>query len=96
MSETKFACNPLAAWTEINGNVVLVSPADSVLHELNPTASFIWKHAAGELTAAEAARLLTSEFEVAPEVARADAEEFLALLTQKRLFVQQPAPRGEG
>jgi hypothetical protein len=80
------AQNPLAAWREIDGVVVVISPEDSVLHELNPTAGFIWKHATGERTAEEIARLLADEFEVDAATALADTRELIAELAAKKLL----------
>lgn len=78
--------NPLAAWREIEGVVVIISPEDSVLHELNPTASFIWKHSTGERTAREIARLLVGEFEVDFSTALADTCELLEDLRRRNLL----------
>jgi len=78
--------NPLAAWREIEGVVVIISPEDSVLHELNPTASFIWKHSTGERTAEEIARLLAEEFEVDFPTAVADTCELLQELQRRNLL----------
>ena len=40
--------NPKLAWREVDGEMVIISPEDSQVHELNETASLIWKHAGGE------------------------------------------------
>ena len=79
--------NPLAAWTEIDGEIVVISPQDSVLHELNDTASFVWKQADGRRSAEAIAELLAGEYDVAAEQARADTEEFVAHLLAKKLLV---------
>jgi len=78
--------NPLAAWREIDGVVVVISPEDSVLHELNPTAGFIWKHATGERTAEEIAVLLAAEYDVDAPTALADTRELIAELAGKKLL----------
>ena len=80
------AQNPLAAWREIDGIVVVISPEDSVLHELNPTAGFIWKRATGERTTEEIARLLADEYEVDVATALADTREMIAELAAKKLL----------
>ena len=87
--------NPLAAWREIDGIVVVISPADSVLHELNPTAGFIWKHATGERTTEEIARLLADEFEVDAATALADTRELIAELAAKKLLRTEAASAAE-
>ena len=79
--------HPNAAWREVEGEVVIISPEDSVLHELNETASFIWKHSTGEHTAEEIARRLADEFDVEAETALADACELVNHLEQKKLLI---------
>jgi len=91
MAERKLTHNPLAAWTEIEGEIVVISPQDSVLHELNGTGSFIWRHADGQRSAGDIAELMAGEFEVTPEQARADADEFVAYLVEKKLLVREDA-----
>ncbi len=89
------AQNSLAAWREIDGVVVVISPEDSVLHELNPTAGFIWKHATGERTAEEIAVLLATEFDVDAATALADTRELLAELAGKKLVQLETASPAE-
>lgn len=87
--------NPLAAWREIDSVVVVISPEDSVLHELNPTAGFIWKHSTGERTTEEIARLLADEFEVEVATALADTRELIAELAAKKLLHTEAASAAE-
>lgn len=77
--------NPQLAWREIEGRVVVISPEDSMVHELNETASFIWKHADGTRSVGEIANLLSLEFRVEPAQAKLDTEELLRMLAQKGL-----------
>jgi len=79
--------HPNAAWRELDGEVVVISPADSVLHELNETASFIWRHATGEHTAEEIARRMAEEYEVDSETALADACALVNHLEERKLLV---------
>ncbi len=95
MNEGKLRQNPLLAWREIEGEVVIISPEDSVVHELNATASFIWKQLDSEHTGAEIAELLAAEYDVAPDVALADTEELVSQLEAKRLLLRSPAVGGE-
>lgn len=76
--------NPKLAWREVDGEMVIISPEDSQVHELNETASLIWKHAEGESLEKLAARI-SAEYEVSLEAARADIGELVAALEQKRL-----------
>ena len=86
MMGSKPAQNPLLAWREIEGEVVIISPQDSLLHELNATASFVWKHLNGERDAEAIAQLVAAEFDVTPEQALADTQELLAQLAERRLL----------
>lgn len=79
--------HPHAAWREVAGAVVIISPEDSVLHELNETASLIWKEANGQRTAQEIARRLAEEYEVEESAALADTCELVNHLEQKKLLI---------
>jgi hypothetical protein len=94
MNALKPVRNPSLAWRTIEGEVVVISPEDSLVHELNETASFIWNVTNGERTSTEIAELLAQEFEVSPEVARVDAEELIAALQEKKLLLISPETEG--
>lgn len=87
MNHETVVLNPQLAWREIEGLVVVISPEDSVVHELNETASFIWKQASEGRNLAEIVRLLSDAYCVDAAQARADAEELLAGLSKKGLLV---------
>jgi hypothetical protein len=91
MSET-IARNPKLAWREIDGETVIISPEDSQVHELNETASLVWKHAEGQ-TLDQLAQRISAEYEVSRETARADLEELLAALGEKQLVFVAPDPK---
>ena len=91
MIDGKLLHNPLLAWREIQGAVVIISPEESVVHELNETASFIWMQLNSAGSPAEIAALLAAEYDVAAEVARADTEEMIAHLEAKRLLLRTSA-----
>ena len=83
--------NPKLAWREVDGEMVIISPEDSQVHELNETASLIWKHADGE-SLEEMAERISAEYEISLEAARADIGELVAALEQKQLvFVAMEA-----
>lgn len=86
MNRETVVLNPRLAWREIQGRVVVISPEDSVVHELNETASFIWKHAERGRNVSEIADLLTTEFRVDAAQAQADTESLLAVFSQKGLL----------
>ena len=90
MTPTAQACwqkNPSLAWREIDGEAVVISPEESVMHELNGTGSFIWRHVDGQRSAAEIAELLAAEYDVTSEVALADTQTLLADLAERKLLV---------
>jgi hypothetical protein len=78
--------NPLAAWRDLDGIVVVISAEDSILHELNETASFIWKLSTGERTTREIARLLAEEFDVDLETALTDTRALVEELLRKNIL----------
>ena len=91
MTDGKPARNPWLAWREIDGSIVIISPADSMVHELNSTAGFIWKHTDGERNTEEIAGLLAAEFDVPAKAALMDTLELLAILEGKGLVMSSPA-----
>lgn len=80
--------NPALAWREIDGKTIIVSPVDSVLHELNDTGSFIWKHLDGAHSTEGIAAKLALEYEVDPEVARADTQALVGTLAAQKLLLR--------
>jgi hypothetical protein len=87
--------NPALAWREIDEVTVIISPSDSVMHELNDTGSFLWKNIDGQRSAAELAGLLAESYEVAPDVALADTQALLEEMSSRKLLVPVPATGGE-
>jgi len=93
MERCKARRNPLAAWTLIEGELMAITPEDSVLHRFNETGSFIWERLDGQQSLAEIAKLLTEEFEVPAAEAEADVAEFVGRMLQDKLI--DPASLGE-
>ena len=85
--------NPLLAWREIDGETVIISPADNVMHELNETGSFIWRQIDGRCSAADIAGMLAAEYEVPSEDALADTKALLQQLVSYQLLVLAGAAR---
>lgn len=80
---------PHLPWREVDGRVVVLSPKAGTIHELNPVASFLWRHVDGKTSSAEIARKLSDAFNVEPETAEGDAETFFAELEKLALIRQQ-------
>jgi hypothetical protein len=86
--------NPALAWREIDDETIIISPNDSVMHELNDTGSFLWKNIDGLKSAAELAELLVANYEVTADIAQSDTQSLLEEMSSKKLVV--PAPAGGG
>ena len=86
--------NPDLAWREIDDETVIISPHDSVMHELNDTGSFLWKNIDGKKSAAELAELLVENYQVAPDIALSDAQALLDELSSRKLVVTVSATGG--
>jgi coenzyme PQQ biosynthesis protein PqqD len=84
--ETVLKANPTLAWREIDGSIVIISPERSMVHELNPTASFVWKKVDGKRTTDEIAVQLAAEFDVTRESALADVHELVESLVANQLL----------
>lgn len=85
--------NPEVAWKESDGEIVIVAPGQDLMHELNETASFLWKNIDGRKNAAELAALMAKRYEVTAETALRDTEELLQELRVKKLLVQPDSDR---
>jgi hypothetical protein len=86
--------NPALAWREIDDETVIISPNDSVMHELNDTGSFLWKNIDGRKSAAELAGLLVENYEVTPDIALSDTQALLDEMSSRKLVVTVPAAGG--
>jgi predicted transcriptional regulator len=78
--------NPKLAWREIDGEAVIISPEDSHVHELNETASLIWKNADGKHDLDEIAAAIVEAYDVPVVVAQADVRELITTLSEKGLL----------
>ena len=87
--------NPALAWREIDETTVIISPSDSVMHELNDTGSFLWKNIDGYKSAADLAALLAENYEVAPDIALTDIQSLLEEMSSRKLIVRVHAAVGE-
>jgi hypothetical protein len=86
--------NPALAWREIDDETVIISPQDSVMHELNDTGGFLWENIDGKKSAAELAELLAANYEVTPDIALSDTQALLEEMSSRKLIVTVPATGG--
>lgn len=63
-------------WRDIAGEVVIAERDNGAVHVLNKTGSLIWTLLDGTKPIEELATTICNRFEVTPEQARADTEEF--------------------
>ena len=87
--------NPILAWRELDGEIVIISPNNSVLHELNETASFVWKQLDGRRSGAEIATSLAVQYDVKAEDALGDIETLVEELASRQLLVPADNPSTE-
>ena len=66
----------------LGGEMMIMSPRDTTLFNLNDVGSVIWQSADGQTPLDEIVARLCAEFDVAPEVARQDAESFIQELAE--------------
>jgi len=86
--------NPSLAWREIDEETIIISPSESVMHELNNTGSFIWRNIDGHRRAEDLATLLTEQYEVTQETALADTLSLLQELSARKLVVAAEVLQG--
>ena len=86
--------NPQLAWREIDDDIIIISPEDSQVHELNESAALVWKLADGAQSLEQIAAGVAAHYDVSPEIARADVAEFIAQLEEKQLLLNPFGARG--
>lgn len=89
MRHERIDLNPLLAWREIDGQVIIISPEDSMVHELNESASFIWRQMSGGRNMKEIARLIETEYGLDASTATDDARALLEQLEAKGLLMRR-------
>jgi hypothetical protein len=65
---------------EVNGEVLVLDSESDQIHQLNSTASFIWRNLKDGASASETARRLAEQFDVDENMALADVEDILGKL----------------
>lgn len=78
--------SPETAHQIIDGEAVIITPGQMMVHVLNAVGSKIWDLADGERNIGDIARILTEEFDVSYDTALRDAAEFTEDLTEKDIM----------
>ena len=69
--------NPDTPTRTIEGEAIVITPDDSRMHNLNPTATFIWDRADGAQTLEQIFQAMHNEFEVSENELRNDILAFV-------------------
>ena len=74
---------------EVDGEVLILDCRAELIHQLNPTASFIWQQAQVGASVEEIARALAEQYDVDLETAHRDAVATLARLEELNLVTSR-------
>lgn len=91
-NKPKFVRHRFAAWTQIDGEILAISPQNNTLHQFNEVASFIWLQMTGEHEVEGMAETVANHFDVSLEQATADVREFMEEIVKKGLVVADQEP----
>lgn len=99
MREKYVARSQAIAARMLEGEMIVMSVADSTLFNLNPVGTVIWRAADGVTPLREiVAQRVCREFEIDPDTAYADATRFVDELAQHGILIvsDQPIPGAAG
>jgi hypothetical protein len=90
--------SPDTAHQSIDGEAVIITPGQMMVHVLNTVGSRIWDLADGKRNIEDIAKILAEEFDVSYETALEDATEFTRDLAQKEImgFARDREKKEEG
>jgi hypothetical protein len=93
MSEKYIARSQAIAARMLGGEMMIMSAVDSTFFTLNEVATAIWQAADGRTPLSEiVARTVCTDFDVEPEVAQREAEQFVAELSQHSILLVSDHP----
>lgn len=93
MSAIYLAPSPAIAARQLGDEMVIMSAADSSLFTLSEVATLIWQSADGQTPLSEIVRLrVCAEFDIAPDQAIKDAEEFVMELSSRGILLLSDLP----
>jgi len=94
MSEKYISRSTAIAARMLGGELMVMSSSDSTFFTLNEVATVIWQAADGQTPLSEiVSRIVCTEFDVEPQAAQADAEEFVAELSQHGILLVSDHPK---
>jgi hypothetical protein len=99
MTERYITRSSAIAARMLGGEMMIMSATDSTFFTLNEVATAIWQAADGRTPVSEIInRAICGHFDVEPEIAQADAEEFISQLSQHGILLvsDQPSVQAEG
>jgi hypothetical protein len=85
-SHNKLIRNPGIVWREVDGEVVIISPDNKLLHTLNEIGSRIWTLLDGTHGFTEIVNAICAEFDVAEETAGNDLSKYIENLRKLNLL----------
>jgi hypothetical protein len=80
--------NEAVLWRELDGEAVLLYPAEGCTYNLNRVGTVIWKSLDGNHTPNDIASVICLEFEVEHEKALQDVEQMLTELLNNKLLLE--------
>ena len=93
MPETYIAKSTAIAARILGGEMMIMSATDSTFFTLNEVATMIWQSADGRTPLSEIVdQRICEEYEIEPDVARRDAQEFVAALSQHGILLVSDRP----
>ena len=93
MTETYIARSSAIAARLLGGEMMIMSAVDSTFFTLNEVATVIWQAADGRTPLSEIVeRVICNDFEVKPEEAWRDAEQFVTELSQHGILLVSDHP----
>ena len=85
---------PRIASRVLDSEAIVMNPVDSMLFSLNSTATAIWQAADGRTSLRDiVARDIEAQFDVDPEAALRDAEEFVRALAEHSILTLSSQPQ---
>ena len=71
---------------QVNGETLVLNDQHGYIHQLNETASFVWRHCDGRSSLSDIVHRLTEKFDVESDIAANDVKEIIEKLCESRLL----------